>query len=51
MNNCSGHGSCDAVTGQCVCEAGYKFADCSKKVIDFKDDGSWEKISAYGPTW
>jgi len=51
MNNCNGHGTCDGVTGQCVCDAGYKFADCSKKVIDFKDDGSWEKISALGPTW
>lgn len=29
MNSCSGHGSCDQVTGQCACDAGWKSADCS----------------------
>ena len=42
MQNCNGHGTCNQTTGQCQCDAGYKFADCSKKVIDLSTDGAWE---------
>ena len=38
------------MTAQCVCNAGYKFADCSKKVIDLTNAKS-EGISVYGPSW
>jgi len=38
------------VTAQCVCNAGYKFADCSKKVIDLTDTKT-EEINVYGPYW
>lgn len=50
MNQCNGNGICNATTAQCVCNAGYKFADCSKKVIDLTD-GQTMDISIYGPGW
>ena len=37
MNNCNGNGTCNNVTAQCECNPGYKFADCSKKVLEMKD--------------
>ena len=52
MNNCNGHGTCSETTGQCICNEGYKFADCSKKAIELgfiKDDGQRETTT--GPTW
>ncbi len=51
MNLCNGHGTCNEVTGQCECDAGYKFADCSKKVLDLKDDGGALTIDMHGPGW
>ena len=40
------------MTGQCECNAGYKFADCSKKVIEMEgNDGKSMDISMKGPGW
>jgi len=50
MNDCNNQGTCDQTTAQCVCNAGYKFADCSKKVIDLIFDKT-EDIAIYGPGW
>lgn len=50
MNQCNGQGTCNQVTGQCECNAGYKFADCSKKVVDLTD-GYDENLNMYGPMW
>ena len=50
MNNCNGNGSCNQVTGQCECSDGYKFADCSKKVMDLSDGDNID-ISLHGPMW
>jgi hypothetical protein len=50
LNNCNNKGTCDPVTAQCVCNAGYKFADCSKKVINLTDTKN-EGITIYGPGW
>ena len=50
MNYCNGNGSCDSTTGQCVCNDGYKFADCSKKVIDLTDDYDLT-VNTHGPGW
>lgn len=52
MSNCNGHGKCDDVTAQCVCDTGYKFADCSKKVeiMDDNFDKDWA-LPIEGPGW
>lgn len=50
MNYCNGNGSCDTTTAQCVCNEGYKFADCSKKTMDLTD-GYTVDVDAYGPGW
>ena len=50
MNNCNGQGTCDQTTGQCVCNDGYKFADCSKQVISLEDK-KWEEVEMTGPGW
>jgi len=52
MNNCNGQGKCNNVTGQCECDAGYKFADCSKKVYEMKDQGGKDvDVDLVGPGW
>ena len=38
------------MTAQCVCEEGYKFADCSKKVINLINTKQ-EVIDIHGPGW
>ena len=50
MNNCNNQGTCDQTTGQCVCNDGYKFADCSKQVISLEDK-KWEEVEMTGPGW
>lgn len=50
MKDCNGKGVCNQVTAQCECEAGYKFADCSAKVIELSD-GKQEEITITGPGW
>ena len=51
MNDCNGLGVCNQFTGQCECNHGFKFADCSKKVIELVDDGSELELSTVGPAW
>jgi len=50
MNNCNGQGTCNQVTGQCECNVGYKFADCSKKVMDLEDSNDID-MTFQGPQW
>ena len=50
MNNCNGKGTCNQVTAQCECESGYKFADCSEKVIELTY-GHEDVQEMKGPTW
>lgn len=51
MNDCNGNGVCNPITAQCECSAGYKFADCSKKVVDVSGDGYQMDIAMHGPGW
>ena len=51
MNYCNGNGSCDSYTGQCICDAGYKFADCSKKSATLNSDYGTKNITGTGPMW
>ena len=50
MNNCHGNGNCDSYTGQCVCEDGWKFADCAVASEPLKD-GYVKTFDAKGPIW
>lgn len=56
MNQCNGHGSCGS-NGLCVCDEGYKFADCSVQtnyLTQFNvevDNGTEIVLSATGPKW
>ena len=50
MNNCNEHGTCNTSTGQCECNSGYKFADCSKEVMDLSDAYSADE-APHGPMW
>lgn len=51
MNNCNGQGTCDDSTnGQCVCNAGYKFADCSKQELALTQDMD-TALYNHGPYW
>lgn len=51
MNYCNGNGSCNTMTGQCMCDSGYKFADCSKQVVDLSDSFTDKNITTHGPGW
>ena len=50
MNNCNGNGTCNTSTGQCECNSGFKFADCSKAVMDLSD-GDDVDVELHGPMW
>lgn len=49
MNNCSGHGLCES-NGKCLCNPGYKGADCSMAYVPLTDgySGSFQN---YGPKY
>lgn len=50
MGDCNGNGVCDAFTGSCVCNAGWKFADCSVEVMDFAQSGA-KSFETTGSGW
>lgn len=37
MENCSGHGNCDLLTGKCLCEQDWLGPDCSTQAHDTKN--------------
>ena len=44
LNNCSGNGTCDASTGNCICVKGYFGDDCSKQVsINCNGNGTYNE--------
>ena len=50
MNHCHGNGTCDTYTGQCVCQDGWKFADCAVATETLKD-GYVKTFDGKGPVW
>ena len=50
MNYCNGNGTCNTYTGNCDCNPGFKFADCSKKVTDLTE-GLETSFNNTGPFW
>jgi hypothetical protein len=57
---CSGHGSCDANSGECRCAPGYTGADCAdvqfpgSRLITYEWGGSldgWMKAKVKGKQW
>jgi hypothetical protein len=43
FNDCSGHGKCNNITGQCMCEKGYNGKDCG--LINNKSDKITKRIN------
>lgn len=51
MNNCNENGTFNYTTGQCDCNDGYKFADCSKAAIDLSFNSTVATQNITGPGW
>lgn len=49
MENCSGHGTCQT-NGQCLCDAGWKSADCSMSSRTLTN-GYYDLMTKYGPQY
>ena len=50
MNDCSGNGAWLANEDRCICNDGWKFADCSLET-ETLDEGFSKTFSTYGPKW
>ncbi len=50
MNQCSGHGTCSAFNGECLCDKGWAGADCTKKVEVLESFYS-KKTKVQGALW
>jgi len=49
MNHCSGHGACQT-NGTCLCDAGWKSADCSMQTVNLYT-GYFNQVTQYGPKY